>query len=199
MRLKHIGRILGAIVLVIMVVIAVMLVKTLTYPFNKAPAKQIATAATPFEEITLQRLSGGLRIPTVSQTHPTPDNMRPFDDFKTYLAEVYPHIYSTMQTSEVNTYGLVFRWPGRDRALKPLLITAHYDVAPAPGYDINQADTFGAPVFRPDGNIAAPSINFRRHGNSRLFPARWPTAAFTGAARWTIKRNCSPFWKRPKP
>lgn len=168
----RIRRILGVLILLVIVFIAVIIVKTLTFPFYKPPLKHSAALETPFAELSLKRLQDGLRIPTISQPAPTPENMRPFVNFKDYLTEAYPNIHAAMQTDTVNTYGLLFRWPGSDPTLPPFLITAHYDVAPVPGYDAALPATFGELVFRPGDNLAAPIDKFQ---------TEWEFAPFSGA------------------
>ncbi len=139
---------------------AAVVVRTAVYPFGdiSAPADEIAKFAGELSQESVTRLAGALRIPTVSENIAMAAN-NPFDRFKAYLPQVYPAVYAAMDTVTVNSYGLVFRWPGSDPQLAPVLFLAHYDVVPVAGYDGNTA----APVAgwnRPpfageilDGNI----------------------------------------------
>lgn len=168
MRRKHI---LTALVAIIVVFIAVIIVKTLIHPFDRPPAN-VGTVQAEASERSLQRLAGGLRVPTVSRYEPNLANMQPFDAFKDYLSTVYPDLYAAMDTATVNTYGLVFHWPGRDPALKPLLLTAHYDTAPVSGHDGKLESDFGPQVFRPD-DTPLPAIT--------EYQSVWQHPPFSGA------------------
>ena len=70
-----------------------------------------------------------IRIPTVSDAIDRTDD-NPFQAFKAYLPQAYPAIYSQLDTLTINEYGLVFRWPGKNPALPPILLCSHYDVFP---------------------------------------------------------------------
>lgn len=50
--------------------------------------------------------------------------------FHDYLEESFPLVYKTATVYKVNTYGLVFYFPGSDEDLKPIMLTAHQDTVP---------------------------------------------------------------------
>ena len=79
----------------------------------------------------LQRLSRAIQIPTVSAQNYEDTDFAPFDDFLRFLETSFPLFHKTCESERVNRYGLVYRWPGTDAALPPLLLMAHYDVVPA--------------------------------------------------------------------
>lgn len=89
-----------------------------------------------FENATIARLSGAVRVPTQS-----------FDDlgeigedkrwdvmynFASYLKHTFPQVHSKLELQTVNTHGLVYIWEGSDKSLKPTLLMAHQDVVPVP-------------------------------------------------------------------
>lgn len=84
-------------------------------------------------------MAGGIRIPTVSDAIDRTDD-NPFQAFKAYLPQAYPAIYSQLDTLTINEYGLVFRWPGKNPALPPILLCSHYDVVPVLNYDPSAPD-----------------------------------------------------------
>lgn len=116
--------------------VPIVVVRTATYPFGEIPAA--ISASEPFagrlSQESVERLSGAIRIPTISEDVAAAEN-NPFDRFVEYLPAVYPAVYAEMDTMTVNRYGLVFRWPGSDPQLAPVLFLAHYDVVPVAGYD----------------------------------------------------------------
>lgn len=136
MKKRHTLRwIAGSVALAAVIIIAVVLVRTWTYPFGTgAPLQESAKTDVPLSPLSVERFAGGIRIPTVSEAvHDTVDN--PFDRFKAYLPEVYPEIYKKLDTLTINRYGLLFRWPGRNPELGPLLFCSHYDVVPVLDYN----------------------------------------------------------------
>ncbi len=124
--------ILWAVAAGVVALAAVVVVRTAVYPFGEIPAPASGTGEFTGElsQESVDRLTGALRIPTVSgDVDKTADN--PFDSFKKYLPQAYPAVYAAMDTVSVNRFGLVFRWPGSDPQLAPVLFLAHYDVVPA--------------------------------------------------------------------
>src|SRR5258705_6357340 len=65
-----------------------------------------------------------------------------------YLAETFPRAHAAMQR-EVHGKSLLFTWPGRDPAKKPVLLAAHLDVVPVADEDLPK---WTHPPF--DGRIA---------------------------------------------
>lgn len=161
--------ILIAVLGIAVLLLALLLMRTATYHF--APLADSATegpAQIKPSNQAVERLVGGIRIPTVSdEISRTEDN--PFDTFKTYLKDSYPAIYEKMDTLTVNEYGLVFRWKGKDASLKPILLLSHYDVVPVVGFE---AQTPAEIIFRPDDK-SAPELN--------EFSKEWDYHPFSGA------------------
>lgn len=136
--LKRIGRSLAAVLAVLIVIVAV---KTAAHRFPKAEVVPGTAASYVPSARAVERLSGGLRIPTVSVRHFDSTNSAPFDAFKRYIYESYPALCAATDTSTVNGYGMLFRWRGKDAALNPVLLLSHYDVVPVAGYDPAAAGT----------------------------------------------------------
>ncbi|KAK6454906.1 Gly-X carboxypeptidase [Scheffersomyces xylosifermentans] len=84
---------------------------------------------------SVQKLSGAVQVDTqIGDNQPdvedAPELWAKFKDFHKYLEETFPVIYANLKVEYVNTYGLVYTWKGSNKALKPLLLTAHQDVVP---------------------------------------------------------------------
>lgn len=126
--------------IIIIVFIGVLILKTFTYPFNKAARSNISEDVNTFpSEKAVGRLAGGIRIATISSVDYEDTDFGPFDEFKTYLQQQYPQIYAKMDTVTINNYGLVFRWKGKKNNANPILFLSHYDVVPVIGYDAETA------------------------------------------------------------
>lgn len=177
----------------ILLFLAVVIIRTLTYPFgSKSDGIDRAggMARVEVSEQSLRRFSGGIRIPTVGAADYSDVDFGPFDRFKEYLAESYPQIYAATEQTVVNTYGLVFRWKGTDPAAKPLLFLSHYDVVPADESD-GQEDTVGENIFSPDDATT---------GGRDGYYDRWEYPPFSGAVaggkvygRGTLDMKCMLF------
>lgn len=133
----EVKKIIISLLALIIILALVFVIRTLTYRFgdteNQSTDKKIADT-TPSEK-AIRRFVGGIRIPTISNEIYELTNFKPFDEFKKYLAQVYPEVYRVMETDTINTYGLVFYWKGKNSNLKPILFLSHYDVVPVIGYD----------------------------------------------------------------
>ncbi|KAG9090338.1 hypothetical protein FS749_000638 [Ceratobasidium sp. UAMH 11750] len=82
-----------------------------------------------FEAKAAEWLGGAIRIPTESFDNMGPvgddDHWLVFDKFHKYLEEQFPGVHKILKLEKVNTYGLLYTWPGSDSSLKPLLLMGH--------------------------------------------------------------------------
>lgn len=166
-------KILKTLVLLLVVFIAFLVIKTAIYPFGKLSNENQHASIVDFKptDKAIRNFAGGIRIPTVSTQPYSETNFKPFDEFKSYLKKTYPMVYQTMETDSVNTYGLLFRWKGKDSSLKPILFLSHYDVVPVAGYDPTTeiaTDTIFQPNDKPLPPISA-------------YPDKWDYSPFSGA------------------
>ncbi|MDR2796599.1 MAG: M20/M25/M40 family metallo-hydrolase [Spirochaetaceae bacterium] len=81
-------------------------------------------------EEVLGRLTKAVTFPTICTQDYTGTDFAPFEDFIAFLAEAYPLFHQTCSLERVNGYALVYRWKGMDTSLRPMMLTAHYDVVP---------------------------------------------------------------------
>lgn len=79
------------------------------------------------------RLSKAIQIPTVSAANYDETNFAPFDEFVDFLESAFSLFHKTLELERVNTYGRLYIWRGKNPALAPILLMAHYDVVPADG------------------------------------------------------------------
>ena len=88
-------------------------------------------------EPAIQRLREAIGMETVSVTSPARTNDEPFVQFAAFLENAFPTVHTEPITRKTgNDFGdsrnhtLLYRWPGSDPALQPILLMAHYDVVP---------------------------------------------------------------------
>ncbi|KFF73473.1 peptidase [Chryseobacterium sp. P1-3] len=162
-------KILLVILGIIVILAAILLIKTYTYPFKKNMADAGEGWKPVKNDSAILRLSGGIKIPTVSTGSLGEFDYAPFARFKEYLKISYPLVYQHAENVEVNQYGLVFRLKGSNPALEPILFLAHMDVVPPGDADIkNKEDN----IFKPDDTPLSPVIKVAED---------WDYAPFSGA------------------
>lgn len=152
-NLTTMKKLLLAILGILIIVVAVLLVKTYTYPFKKNTAVTSEGWKPVKNDSALMRLSGGIKIPTVSTGSLGEFNYAPFDNFKKYLKTSYPLVYQNTENTEVNTYALIFRLKGSDSSLEPILFLSHIDVVPPGDADVKSKEQN---IFRPDDKPLPP-------------------------------------------
>jgi carboxypeptidase PM20D1 len=115
----------GAIVLLI----AVLVVRALTLTPSEVAggsgggipvdAKRVAT-----------HLSEAIRFQTISRQDPETADPAPMEAFIAWLERTYPRVRAGLRRERVADYSLLYTWEGSDASLRPILLTAHYDVVP---------------------------------------------------------------------
>jgi carboxypeptidase PM20D1 len=74
-------------------------------------------------------LAEAIRFPTLSHQDPGLLDETAFSGFIDWVRSTYPELHRTAVLEQLN-YTLLYRWQGSDAALKPILLTGHYDVVP---------------------------------------------------------------------
>ncbi len=117
------------IVAALLVLAAVLLGRALTFRSRRYRVEPV-----PGPEIdagrAAERLSGAIRIPTITAADPEKADRAPFEQFLRYLEEAFPAAHGALEREIVNRYSLLYRWRGRDESRKPALLMAHIDVVP---------------------------------------------------------------------
>jgi carboxypeptidase PM20D1 len=108
-----------------------------------APAAQVHVAAG-----AADRLSGAIRIPTISAEDPEAFDTEPFRAFHAYLVKAFPLVHSHLRREIVGTHSLLYTWTGTDPSANPILLIGHIDVVPIePGTENNWShDPFGGTI-----------------------------------------------------
>lgn len=85
-------------------------------------------------EAAAARLGEALRFRTESLVATIADGGAEFDRFHAFLERSFPRVHAALTREKVNRFSLLYTWPGRNPALKPVLLMCHQDVVPvAPG------------------------------------------------------------------
>ncbi len=122
-------RFLLLIVVLLVVLCGVAVARALVLPSRQVRVAPDVSLVLP-DSAALARLSGAIRIPTVSHQTASDDDTSAFAAMGTYLAQAYPRMHAALTREEVGTRGLLFTWRGSDSTLAPLVLVAHLDVVP---------------------------------------------------------------------
>lgn len=116
---------------------------------------------------SLQRLSGAIRIPTVSYEDRASIDGKQLDAFADYLQKNFPKVHASLKRERVSGGSLLYTWTGKDSKAKPILLLAHMDVVPVePGTekqwthapfsgDIAEGFVWGRGTLDDKGNLVA--------------------------------------------
>lgn len=113
--------------------LVVMLVRTCSMPSRQfeiepvePPHVDAAAAAA--------RLAAALRLETISHEDPKQLDPDAFIAFHALMERSFPRVHATLERETVNELTLLYRWPGSDPLLRPIVLMSHIDVVPvAPG------------------------------------------------------------------
>jgi carboxypeptidase PM20D1 len=119
-------------VLVVLVVVAlagVLLYKALRYPSRQLRVAAAADVAVDVNAAA-EHLAQALRFQTVSPPDPAQFKPEEFQKLHDYLAQAFPRAHAALTREPVAGYSLLYKWPGQDESLKPILLLGHLDVVP---------------------------------------------------------------------
>ena len=81
------------------------------------------------EDQLATHMSEAIQFKTVSYQSKQMDEEE-FDGFLNWMEKTYPGVFTSLEVQRLGGYTLLLKWPGSDADLKPILLTAHYDVVP---------------------------------------------------------------------
>ena len=131
--MKTLGKILLGLVAVMVVIVAVVAVRTVTY---KPPAAadlsgvKLAPAISVDRDVAARHLGEAVRFQTVSHQDKAEDQPAEWDKLHAWLAVTYPAAHAAMVREDVGGHTLIYTWKGSDPALAPIILMAHQDVVP---------------------------------------------------------------------
>ena len=126
-----------ALLAVLIAIIITMLVKTIFFTSKQVKAE-------PADEFSLdaksvvRHLSDAIQIPTISFENEADFKGADFLKFHKYLERTYPRLHKTLKKEIINSYSLLYTWPGIDKNLRPIILLAHMDVVPVEEKSISQ-------------------------------------------------------------
>jgi carboxypeptidase PM20D1 len=174
-----VSKFLKGVGLLLALVVAVCLVRVALLPAPAGPGTPVAPIELD-EAGAVQRLAGALRIPTISVEAGSADAVA-LDAFARYLKDQFPRVHATLPPEAVG-HSLLYTWPGRDPAARPLLLLAHMDVVPVePGTE----DRWTHPPF---GGVVADGQIWGRGARDD----KSSVLALLETAEWLLARDFRP-------
>lgn len=100
------------------------------------------------EDAAIERFAESIRIPTVSFEDKNLIDSIAFNAFHKHLTTSFPLVQANFQKEIIKGYSLLYRWPGTDASLPPVILMGHMDVVPVEEASSNlwDVDPFGGVV-----------------------------------------------------
>ena len=122
-------KIAAALAALLVVLVAVITVRTMRFTPRPHEARSSALLPPVNESLVAEHLAGAIRFATISRQDSGPD-LVPMRALHAYLAKSFPRTYATLSHEVVDPASLLFRWPGSDTTLEPIVMMSHLDVVP---------------------------------------------------------------------
>ena len=123
--LKKIALLLSA---VIVILIAIVLVKTIQFSKPIAVKESLAIPALP--DSVVSHMQQAIHFKTVSFGSNLPIDSAAFKEFWQFVGKSYPLVTKSLTQQSFNEFSRVFKWEGKHPELKPYVFMAHIDVVP---------------------------------------------------------------------
>ena len=81
------------------------------------------------EAALAEHLSQSIQFQTISFQSPELKDQSQFSAFIDWVHTSYPRVHQSLDYIQLNDT-MLYRWPGSDASLQPILVTGHYDVVP---------------------------------------------------------------------
>jgi len=121
-------RVLIAFGIVLLILTSILLINTLRFS-----SKQVLIDVQPapaLDSSAVKHLQSAIRVRTISYDDPAKFDSAAFLTFRRFLEEAYPTVHAKLNREIINGYSMIFSWPGKNSALKPIILMAHQDVVP---------------------------------------------------------------------
>lgn len=130
-RLRPLLRVLAALLLVVLTIVAV---RTATWrpPLADDAPPPLAEAIAIDAARAALHLAEAIRIPTVSHRDPADDDLAAWAHLHTWLQTTYPRLHAAATRDTVADRTLIYTWIGADPRQPPIVLMAHQDVVPVP-------------------------------------------------------------------
>ena len=123
-------KILIGFVALIGVLVLVVSMKTVTYPWKMQvqvpPIEPLELDA----DVMASHLAEAVRFKTISHQDPEDNDPNELLAFHRWLQKTYPTAHRVLKRETINEHSLLYSWEGNDPSLEPVIFLAHMDVVP---------------------------------------------------------------------
>ena len=123
--MKKLRRLLFRLLLLAIIVVAAIFTYN-TIRFSSKQIKVDTVEQMSIEDAVVDRLANAVRIPTLSYEDRV-DSVA-FRLIDTFIIESFPLVDSFLEKERVNKFSYLFKWPGQNARLAPILLMGHSDV-----------------------------------------------------------------------
>ncbi|MEO0961724.1 MAG: M20/M25/M40 family metallo-hydrolase, partial [Pseudomonadota bacterium] len=183
-------RVLLGVVALLILLVAVVLIRTFLYTPPALEQRELVTHS-PDPDVLAQRLSEAMRFKTISRQDPQPGDRQAFDAFIAWFEQTYPAAHAAMVRTLIAEQTILMKWEGKNTSVKPVLLTAHYDVVPViPGTEeLWKQDPFAGVIE--DGHVWGRGALDNKGAIIAMMQAAHPALAGTQRPRRHLCRHRS--------
>ena len=120
---------LKALGVVLLALLGVLLVRTFLFTADESAKADPFFVAVDEAQVTAH-MAEAIRFKTISTGNIETQDYAPFSEFVTWVANTYPSVHEVMDLNMFGEHTMLYQWQGKQSSLKPVLLTAHYDVVP---------------------------------------------------------------------
>jgi len=113
----------------ILMLLIIILIKTLLFKSLQINTENVT--GTTFGNESVEHLSEAVKFPTISYSASSPVDTIAFNGYLDFISKTYPLITGKLTREVFNNFSILYAWKGKNPALKPVVLMAHYDVVPA--------------------------------------------------------------------
>jgi carboxypeptidase PM20D1 len=122
-------KIISVIGLLLLGLASVVLVRTAM--FAAEVGEEIERVSVAVDEARVTRhMAEAIAFRTVATGDPVTQDYEPFRAFVAWVAQTYPEVQEQLGLEMLGEHTMLYKWQGTNAELKPILLTAHYDVVP---------------------------------------------------------------------
>lgn len=111
------------------VLVSIITVRTLCMPDRQVKEIPAAVKVSLNQNQAANRLAGAIKCKTVSYGETEKFDYSQFIKLHEYYETAFPNVHKKLIVEKINTYSLLYTWEGSDKSIKPIILTAHLDVA----------------------------------------------------------------------
>ncbi len=107
----------------------VIIVNTINFKSRQSDEKSVAGIPLDSQKVA-ERLASAIKLRTISHQQAEKFKTEPFLQLHKLMTATFPRVEENLDKKVINHYSLLYKWPGKNAELKPVIFLAHLDVVP---------------------------------------------------------------------